>query len=90
MLTFTQFCKFKELQEKSVLLQIAAQAFGDGDFLIKHFPIKKMCVIACLLLYLYSEGTQLFKRNYFIITSWMVKRKARKCHQKKLQELLEV
>ena len=49
-----------------------------------------MCIIACILLYLHSEVTQRFKRSYFIITSRMVKRKARKCHQNKLQGLLEV
>ena len=52
-----------------------------------------MCIIACILyycLYLYSEGKQLLKRNYFIVTSWTVKKKAKECHQNKLQDLLEV
>ena len=47
-------------------------------------------IIACMLLYLYSEGTQRLKRNYFTITSWTVKRKARQCHQDKLRDFLEV
>ena len=33
MLKFTKFCNFKELQQKRVLLKIAAQAFGAEDFL---------------------------------------------------------
>ena len=33
MLKFTKFCTFKELQQKSTFLKIAAQAFETGDFL---------------------------------------------------------
>ena len=32
-LKFTQFCSFKELQNKSAFLKLAAQEFETGDFL---------------------------------------------------------
>ena len=33
MVKFTEFCPFKELQQKSALLKIEGQAFEAGDFL---------------------------------------------------------
>ena len=84
MLKFTQFCNsWRALGKISVFENCSSGIWGWRFY-------KNMCIIACILLYLHSEVTQRFKRSYFIITSRMVKRKARKCHQNKLQGLLEV
>ena len=90
MLKFTQFYNFWRALGKISVFKNCSSGIWGWKFSCKNFSYKKMCVTACILLYLYFEGTQLFKRNYFIITLWMVKRKARKCHQNKLQDLLEV
>ena len=50
-----------------------------------------MCIIACILyycLYLYSEGKQLLKRNYFIVTSWMVKKKGKRMSPEQVARLI--